>query len=176
MNNQYDELINDKLFNVDNELTDINVEYHKLRNISTSKDNYFKELNLLTLPNEILAHILFFLTDARDHARLARTCSLLNNIFSLITRVQFISPKNLRSVGPILARYVKRLHFIGCCPNIHYLQHVNTVMDLRIYTHILNHTCKQTLTDEYYDKLTQWILRQPLQEFICGNNIPNCLK
>lgn len=51
MNNRYYELINDKLLNVDNELTDINDEYHKLRNISTPKDNYFKELNLLTLPN-----------------------------------------------------------------------------------------------------------------------------
>jgi len=110
MNNQHDELPN-----MNNELTNINVKlthdnHPELININTPTGNYPEELNLLTLPNEILAHILFFLTVARNQVCLARTCSFLNNIFSLITRVQFISTKNLCLVGPILARYVNVKH------------------------------------------------------------------
>lgn len=135
------------------------------------------KLCFLALPIEILAHILTFIPECKHHARLARTCISLSNIFSIIRKVHFISPKILRPVSVSKYTNATNLCFVGCYPEIESLAPLDNVMILSFFPYIFNADITHKIPKNYFDEFGKWILHQPLHEYEGGRgkNIPQQL-
>lgn len=131
-------------------------------------------MNILDLPEEILAIIVQYLATHREHFALANTChSLSDRVFCHVRELWIYNQPLIR----IITKYfeLQKLIIIGFIPSPSSLSHLTSVRSFScLHSYASDHMVEPNLDvveiREAYHNLIPWILRQPLDDIMMSWN------
>ena len=131
-------------------------------------------MNILDLPEEILAIIVQYLPTDREHFALANTCHYLHE--RVFCHVQYLWVYNQPLIR-IITKYseLRVLNIIGFIPSPLSLHHLTSVRSFCcLHSHAFDYMVEPNLDvveiREAYHDLIPWILRQPLEDVMMNWN------